>query len=69
MNFDNIGSAMDILFDELKDDKQSEKIIEQIDTATSDAALKKGMTAGIARLRELGKHTLAHDLEKKIKGW
>jgi hypothetical protein len=60
---------MGILFDELKDDKQSKKLIKQMDTATSDATLKKGMTAGIARLRQLGKHTLADDLENKIKGW
>lgn len=60
---------MTILFDELKDDKKSEKLIQQIDEADSDAVLKKGMKAGIARLRELGKNALADDLEKKTKGF
>jgi hypothetical protein len=69
MSFDNIGSAMMILFDELKDDKQSEKLIQQMDEADSDSVLKKGMKAGIKRLRELGKNTLADDLEKKTKGF
>lgn len=69
MSFDAIGSAMMILFDELKDDKQSAKLIEQMDEAEDDATLKKGMKAGIKRLRELGKNTLADDLEKKTKGF
>lgn len=69
MSFDNIGSAMMILFDELKDDKKSEKLIEEMDEADSDAVLKKGMKAGIKRLRELGKNALADDLEKKTKGF
>lgn len=69
MNFDNISSAMMILFDELKDDKKSEKLIEQIDSASGDPELKKGMKKGIARLRELKKNSLADDLEKKLAGW
>lgn len=69
MSFDAIGSAMMILFDELKDDKQSAKLIEQMDEAENDAILKKGMKAGIKRLRELGKNALADDLEKKTKGF
>lgn len=69
MSFDNISAAMGILFDELKDDKGSKKIIKQIDEASSDAALKKGMVAGVNRLIELGKHTLADDLKKKLKGF
>lgn len=69
MSFDNIGSAMMILFDELKDDKESEKLIEEMDAAESDAVLKKGMKAGIKRLRAIGKNALADDLEKKTKGF
>lgn len=69
MSFDAIGSAMMILFDELKDDKKSEKLIEQMDSADSDAVLKKGIKAGIKRLRAIGKNALADDLEKKTKGF
>ena len=68
MSFDDIGSAMMILFDELKNDKPSKVLIKKIDTATSDAQIRSGMVAGIKRLRELGKHSLADDIEKKIKG-
>lgn len=69
MSFEDIGSAMTILFDELKNDKQSKKLIKQIDRATSDADIKKGIVAGVKRLRELGKNSLADDLEKKTKGF
>lgn len=66
---DNIGSAMMILYDELRDDKDSKKLINQIDGATSDTQLKKGLVAGVKRLRELGKNALADDVEKKTKGF
>lgn len=69
MNFENISSAMMMLFDELKDDKASKKIIKKIDTAKSDEKLKEGFSEGIKRLRELDKNALANDLENKIKGW
>lgn len=69
MSFENIGSAMGILFDELKNDKQSKKLIKQIDQAASDDDIKKGIVPGVKRLRELGKNSLADDLEKKTKGF
>ena len=69
MNFDNISSAMMMVFDELKNDKQSKSLIKKIDTAKSDDALKAGIKEGIKRLRELDKNALADDIEKKIKGW
>ncbi len=69
MNFDNISSAMMMLFDELKNDKASKGIIKKIDTAKSDEKLKEGFKEGIKRLRELDKNAIADDLEKKIKGW
>ena len=69
MSFDNIGSAMLILFDELKDDKQSKSLIKQIDEAESDAQIKSGLKKGVKRLRELGKNALADDIEKKTKGF
>lgn len=49
--------------------EEAEKYIsKKIDGATNDAQIKSGMSAGIKRLRELGKHSLADDIEKKIKG-
>lgn len=69
MNFDNIGSAMMMIYDELKNDKQSKSLIKQIDEAHSDAELKAGLVAGVKRLRELKKYALADDIEKKTKGF
>jgi hypothetical protein len=65
MSFDNIGSAMMMIFDELKDDAQSAKLIKEIDSAEDDAQIKKGIKAAVKRLRELGKNALADDIEKK----
>ena len=69
MSFDNISSAMMMIFDELSKDKKSKALIKQIDQATDDAAIKKGMVAGVKRLQELGKNALADDIEKKLKGF
>lgn len=69
MNMDNIGNAMMILYDELKDDKKSKKLISDMDEAEGDPALKDGFRKGLKRLRELGKTVLADDLEGKLKGW
>lgn len=69
MNFDNIGSALMMVYDELKNDKASKKLIAKIETAESDAQIKEGLRAGVKRLRELDKNTLADDIEKKTKGF
>jgi hypothetical protein len=69
MSFDNIGSAMTMLFDELKDDPESTIIIELIDEAENDDQIKAGLRDGVKRLRELGKNALADDIEKKTKGF
>lgn len=69
MSFDNIGSAMMMIYDELKNDKPSKSLIKKIDTAQSDKQLKDGLVAGVKRLRELGKNALADDIEKKTKGF
>lgn len=66
---DNIGSALMMIYDELKNDKPSKSLIKKIDTATSDAAIKSGIVAGVKRLRELDKNALADDIEKKTKGF
>jgi hypothetical protein len=69
MSFDNIGSAIMMIFDELKNDPSSANLIEEIDSAENDAQIKKGLKAGVKRLRELGKNALADDIEKKTKGF
>lgn len=67
MSFDDINSAMLMIYDELKDDAASKKLINKIDKAKSDKDLKEGVTAAIKRLRELDKNALANDIEKKTK--
>jgi hypothetical protein len=69
MSFENISSAMMMIFDELKNDKPSKQLIKKMDNAKSDDDLKAGIKKGVARLRELDKNALADDIEKKIKGW
>lgn len=69
MNMDNIGSALMMIYDELKNDKQSKSLIKKIDTAQSDKAIKDGLVAGVKRLRELDKNALADDIERKTKGF
>jgi hypothetical protein len=68
-NMDSIGSAMMLIFDELKNDKQSKALIKKIDEATSDSQVRSGIRAGVKRLRELDKNALANDIEKKTKGF
>jgi len=67
MSFDDINSAMLMIYDELKDDAASKKLINKIDKAKSDKDLKEGVIAAIKRLRELDKNALANDIEKKTK--
>jgi hypothetical protein len=69
MSFDNIGSALMMIYDELKSDTKSKSLIKKIDTAEDDEQIKSGITAGVKRLRELGKNALADDIEKKTKGF
>lgn len=69
MSFDNIGSALMMIYDELKNDKQSKALIKKIDKATSDEQIKEGLIAGVKRLRELDRNALADDIEKKTKGF
>jgi ribosomal protein L7Ae-like RNA K-turn-binding protein len=67
MSLDSIGSAMLIIYDELKNDKKSKALVKKIDTAKNDETLKEGINEAIKRLRELDKHYLANDIEEKTK--
>lgn len=66
---ETIGSAMLIIYDNLKDDKKSKKLINKIDKAKNDEAIKSGAREAIKRLRELDKNAVVDDLEKKLKGF
>lgn len=66
---DNIGSACMMIYDELKNDKASKSLIKKIDEAINDTQIKNGIIAGVKRIRELGKNTVADDIEKKTKGF
>lgn len=66
---DAIGSAMLIVYDELKNDKKSKALIKQIDEAQNDSDIKEGFKKAVKRLRELDKNHLANDLESKLKGF
>jgi hypothetical protein len=69
MSYDSIGKAMMIIYDELKNDKQSKSIIKQIDGAKNDEQVKDGFRKAVKRLRELGKNALADDVQDKTKGY
>lgn len=69
MNFDNIGEAILIAFDELQNDEQSSDIIDAIDGGESDSEIKEGLQKAILRLRELGKDDIAKKIENNIKDW
>jgi len=58
-----------LIYDELKNDKESKALVKKIDKAESDKQIKDGIVAGVKRLRELGKNALADDIEKKTKGF
>lgn len=69
MNLDNIGKATLMIYDELKYDKKSKSIIKEMDEAEGDEDIKSGIKKAVKRLRELGKTTLADDIESKTKGY
>lgn len=69
MNTENISSACLMIYDELKNDKPSKSLINKIDKAKNDEQIKAGIVAGVKRIRELGKITLANEIEKKTKGF
>ena len=50
MNFEGISQACMLVFDALRDDKESQEIIELIDSATGDDAIKDGLRKAVNRL-------------------
>lgn len=66
---EKISKACLLIFDELVNDEQSQDLIEKIDGATSDGEIKEGIRLGVKRLKELGKTTLAEQIENDTKGF
>ena len=66
---EKISKACLLIFDELVNDEQSQDLIEKIDGATSDGEIKEGIRLGVKRLKELGKITLAEQIENDTKGF
>jgi hypothetical protein len=69
MNMDDIGAACLMVYDELKDDPESADLIEKIDTAEGDAAIKEGLRGAVERLEALGKIAIANDIRRKASGF
>lgn len=69
MNFDKVGEAILMTFDELQNDEKSSDIIDAIDGGESDLEIKTGLKKGVIRLRELGKNDVADKIENNIKNW
>lgn len=68
-DFNDVGDAILLIFDELKRDKESKGLIKRMDGATGDQVLKECLREGVKRLRMLDKNVLADEIEKKTKGF
>lgn len=68
MDFDSISQACLLVYDILKDDKDSEAIIELMDTADGDAAIKEGLQKAVARL-DIVNPAVARMVREKAKGF
>ena len=69
MNMDKISNACLMIYDELKDDAESQEIIAKIDEADGDEAIKEGIRLAVDRIENLGKITLAQDIREKTVGF
>lgn len=66
---DILGDAVLTICDALKDDPVSAALLEKLDTAENDPQLREGIKAGIARLRELGKNSIADMIAPNVKNF
>lgn len=69
MNMDEIGSAILMAYDALKDDPESAAMLERIDSAEGDEAIKEGLRDAVKRLEALDKRSIADDIRKKTTGF
>ena len=68
MNFDDVSDAMMLIYDTLRDDEESESLIEKIDEAESDNEIIEGIKEAIDRLRIVNP-AVAKEVEKKTKSF
>lgn len=68
MNFDSITDACLLVFDTLKDDEESADLLEKIDTADGDSAIKEGLRDAVKRL-DVVNPAVAKTVREKAKGF
>lgn len=68
-NFNDVGDAMVLLYEELKNDNKAKDLLKKMDKAKGDEDVKAGLVEGVKLLRELGKNQLADEIVKKTKGF
>lgn len=68
MNFEGISRACMLVFDTLRDDEESQEIIELIDTAEGDDAIKSGLQKAVVRL-DVVNPAVAKEVREKAKGF
>jgi len=68
MNFNNVSDAIMLVFDTLKDDPESVEIIELIDTAEGDEAIKDGLRKAVKRL-DVVNLAVSKTVQEKAKGF
>jgi len=68
MNFGNISDACLLVFDTLGEDEESAEIIEMIDSADGDSAIKEGLRKAVERL-DIVNPAVAKVVREKAKGF
>jgi len=68
MNFEGISQACMLVFDTLRDDEESQEIIDLIDTAEGDDAIKSGLQKAVLRL-DVVNPAVAKEVREKAKGF
>lgn len=68
MNVDAISEACLLVYDTLKDDVESQGLIDEIDSGDDDDALKKGLRKAAERL-DIVNPAVARTVREKAKGF
>lgn len=68
MNFDSITDACLLVFDTLRDDEESVELLEKIDSADGDEAIKEGLRDAAKRL-DIVNPAVARAVREKAKGF
>ncbi len=68
MNVEAISDASLLVYDTLKDDDESQEILEMIDEAGGDEELKEGLKRAVIRLDDVNP-AVAKAVREKLKGF